>query len=379
MKICYDARSAQWYAGTGIGTYTGRLLEALARLRAADFRLVWADRCDLRLAGPGEEPSSPPLAPEPLPEFWDLIAVPIQDLGNSFDVLHVPHNGLGLPARKECAWVVTIHDLIPFRLPGSAETCYARYFREQVPAAVARADVVITVSEQSRRDLQDLLRVPDEKIVVTYEAADPSYHPRDYRAARRAVSGRYGIDHPYLLYIGGFAFRKNLVRLVRAFAAVADQFPDHLLVIVGRTGRSYPLVRETAQSLGILSRVVFPGQVSAADLPTLYCGADLFVYPSLYEGFGLPPLEALASGVPTIVSRSSSLPEVVGEAALLFDPLDQEELIDCMGRVLADRDIQARLRQGGPVRAAGFSWDQTAAGTLAAYRTAAGLDATGRR
>jgi glycosyltransferase involved in cell wall biosynthesis len=269
--------------------------------------------------------------------------------------------------------VVTIHDLIPYVLPQTCSRAYLRRALAELPRAVAMADTIVTVSENSKRDLQCILGVPASRLVVVPEAPGERFLPLDPDACRIRVARRHGLRQPYILNVGGFSRRKNLTRLVEAFAGLCRATPlPHQLVLVGRAGGgSYAQCQERAEKLGVAGRVVFPGFVAAEDLPALYNAADLFVFPSLYEGFGLPPLEAMACGVPVIASGASSLPEVVGEAARLVDPLDTEALGRAMVEVLSDPLEAERWREAGRRRAAEFSWRRTAVLTLLVLEQAA--------
>jgi alpha-1,3-rhamnosyl/mannosyltransferase len=241
-------------------------------------------------------------------------------------------------------------------------------FRLIVALAVRTATKVLAISAATRDDLARTFRMPHERICVTHLAADAAFYPRpaDESASVRA---RYRLPEDYLLYFGINKPHKNLLRLVEAYARLRHAPP---LVLAGRADPRYPQARHRAAAFGMADRVVFVGDVASVDVPALYSGATLFIFPSLYEGFGLPPLEAMACGVPVLCSDRSSLPEVVGDAALTFDPTDIESIADAMQRGLADGDLRASLRERGRVQAARFSWERTAQATLAAYREAIG-------
>ncbi|MDI6870615.1 MAG: glycosyltransferase family 1 protein [Bacillota bacterium] len=379
MHIVVDARAAFAYRGTGIGTYTAQLLQQLLRLdRANRYTLLlpgdqWVEAApgmgDL-LAWCGQKQA----------DFWEEVAPVTSPLPPGADVYFVPHNGLGLPKPQLRAaepapprLVVTVHDLIPYVLPQTCSRTFLRRALAEIPRAVAEADAVITVSLHSKRDLQTLLGVPENRLVVIPEAPEERFTPLDRDVCRARVARRYALDRPFILNVGGFSRRKNLPRLVEAFAEVCRTTAlPHQLVLVGRPGGgSYAQCQALAERLGIADRVVFPGFVAGEDLPFLYNAADLFVFPSLYEGFGLPPLEAMACGVPVIAANTSSLPEVTGEAARLVDPLDPGALARSIREVLTNPAEAEQLSEAGRKRAEGFSWRRTAWLTLLALERAA--------
>jgi glycosyltransferase involved in cell wall biosynthesis len=303
-------------------------------------------------------------------------------------VWHNPHNGLGVPvgsgaggaARERSAGghspalVVTVHDLIPM-LEGhgrGGRPEYVRAFCEQVPVAVERAQAVIAVSEQTRGDLVRLLGVAPERITVISEAARRACRPPpDLAAARGRVAERYGIHGDYGLYLGGFAERKNVGALVEAYAmarARRDLPPGYVLAIAGAPDRTHGQVCELAHRLGCADGVRFLGHVPEGDLAALYGAASVFLYPSLYEGFGLPPLEAMACGAAVICSEAASLPEVCKDAALLVDARQPELIAAAMARVAGEPELRQELRRRGLARAGEFSWRRAAAATLAVYQ-----------
>ncbi|MGE5553617.1 MAG: glycosyltransferase family 4 protein [Betaproteobacteria bacterium] len=380
MHIAVDARAAFAYRGTGIGTYTTQLLQHLLRL---DRR----NRYTLLLPGERWVEAVPGTADllawcgQKKPDFWEAVGPVAAPLPDGADVYFVPHNGLGLPppeARRSARLVVTVHDLIPYVLPQTCSRTFLQRALAEIPRAVAEADYVITVSRHSLQDLRTLLGVPESRVAVIPEAPEDRYAPLDRDLSRVRVARRCGLDGPFILNVGGFSRRKNLPRLVEAFSEVCRTTSlPHRLVLVGRPGGgSYAHCRELAERLGIADRVAFPGFVAGEDLPALYNAADLFVFPSLYEGFGLPPLEAMACGVPVVAANTSSLPEVVGPAARLVDPLDVGALAQTIREVLTNRNEAERLAQAGRQRAAEFSWRKTAWLTLLVLeKTAAGAAA----
>lgn len=304
-------------------------------------------------------------------------------LSRGLDLLH----GLAFaaPVAAACATVVTVHDLSFLRYP-EAFRFWNRYYLAQVTRfSVRHAVRVIAVSESTRQDVISLCGAPAEKVVAIPNGVDDAFRP----AAPHEIADfkrRHGLPDRYMLFVGTLEPRKNLVRLVEAYAA-ARNAPDlrqgvaasgapasacevPSLVIGGGKGWFYDEVLSRVNELGLADHVLFPGFIPAEELPRWYQGADLFVYPSLMEGFGLPVLEAMACGTPVITSTVSSLPEVAGDAALLVDPADTGELASSMTAILRDPALAAGMRDAGIRQAARFSWAQTASATVEVYREA---------
>ncbi|AVX30862.1 Glycosyltransferase involved in cell wall bisynthesis [Carboxydocella thermautotrophica] len=373
MKIGIDARAAIWYRGTGIGTYTYQLLRSLYLINRQEFnwRFFW----------PGDEYRDLDIASDSIfnsieknkDKFWEEVHIPARITDEKIDLYHVPQNGIGLPKGNSCPMVVTIHDLIPYIYPETVGKGYLKVFLQEMPGIVARAAHIITVSECSKQDLVRILKVPAEKITVTYEAPEPIYRPVSQKKARAFVGEHYGIQDQYILYIGGFSPRKNVKGLINAFKEIRKDVGYPIkLVLVGKQVREYGDLVVLIEALGLEEDVIWTGFAPVEDLPYLYAAANLFVYPSFYEGFGLPPLEAMACGTPTIAANTSSIPEVVGEGAWLFNPFDSMELAEKMYKLLTDADLRQELGRKGLMRAGEFSWNKTALETMEVYRRVLG-------
>jgi glycosyltransferase involved in cell wall biosynthesis len=282
----------------------------------------------------------------------------------SRDIVHSPVVAAVPPAAPGQRLVVTVHDLAFLVHPELYQRAWRWQYRAGLTRAVRSADALIAVSRHTAEDLARYTRVDRHKVHVVPLAASLPASGSDVAE----TLARLKVPEPYVLYVGTLEPRKNLVRLVRAYRRVAGLGARHSLVLTGPVGwHAQGLMRELAADAP--GRVVLTGSVSPEDLDAMYRGADLFVYPSLYEGFGLPVVEAMARGVPCIVSASSSLPEVAGEAALPVDPRSVAGLAEALERVLADEDLAARLRRAGLARAARFSWDRTARQTLEVYKS----------
>jgi glycosyltransferase involved in cell wall biosynthesis len=272
------------------------------------------------------------------------------------DLLHSPY--FALPLRRPIPAAVTIHDLIPMLLPAYRGSLLVRAYTRLQALACRSAEAILVDSECSKRDVLRLLKVPAGRVHVIYLGVDARYSPDS--------SGPSPLDKPYVLYVGGLDVRKNVPALIRAFGQIAPEYPELVLAIAGQARPNSPLfpnLQRIAAPLG--DRVRFLGGVSEEQKLALYRHAELFAFPSLYEGFGLDPLEALACGCPVVCSNAASLPEIVGDAALLFDPRDERALAKAMRHALADPEP---LRAKGPLQASKFSWHATAAHTAAVYR-----------
>jgi glycosyltransferase involved in cell wall biosynthesis len=269
--------------------------------------------------------------------------------------------------------VVTVHDLAFIRFPQTFRRINRLYLNLATRLSVQRASAVLAVSEHTKRELVEILGVPAHKVTVTYDAADAQFAPptTEQLAAFRA---RHGLPSRYILFVGTLEPRKNLPALLEAYAQLARHDPTPLLIGGGK-GWLYEPIFARLDALGLRDKVRFCGFLDQDELPLWYGGATVFVYPSAYEGFGMPPLEAMACGAPVVASNSSSLPEVLGDAALLVDPHDTAGLAEALGRVLHDEALRAAMRARGLKQAQRFSWLDTAQRTLEVYR----LVASGRR
>jgi len=369
MKIAVDARGAVWFRGTGIGTYTYQLVRGLTREPGHEFMFFLPEGFEnqaLDTAGSSWAPVSE--HPDWQVEQAHMVRA-MEEAG--IELYHLPQNGLNLPRYLPFPVVVTLHDVIPYILPQTCNPAFLRRFTHQMPYIVERADMLITVSHYSKRDIIRHLQVPPEKIAVIYAAPEPIYVPLPQIPCREFLRERYGIKgEPLILYVGGFSWRKNVGLLLRAFAAAKKELgPGAILLMPGRATPEIEGLRQMARALNIEEEVVFPGYVPVEDLPQFYGAADVFVYPSLYEGFGMPPLEAMACGVPTITSWASALAEVVGDGALQVDPYDATGLAEAMLKVLTDEKTAAELRQKGRDWVRRYSWKKVVKETVLVYET----------
>ncbi|NLH09277.1 MAG: glycosyltransferase family 4 protein [Chloroflexi bacterium] len=362
-RIAIDYTSAVTQGG-GIGRYTRELVRAVARQDGeTDFRLFVAAGREAALPeppGPNFSYCLAPLNAEWFARLWHRarLPLPIETWTGPIDLLHAPDFTLP-PVRRGVRTLLTVHDLSFIRAPEAAAPGLRAYLNRVVPRSVQRADHILADSEATRRDLMELYGTPGEKISVLYSGVDEHFKPvRDAEALRR-VRTKYGIgEAPYIFSLGTVQPRKNYARLAEALHRL-DR-PDLKLVIAGGKGWLEDPLYAQIEALGLGDRVQFIGFAADEDLPALYSAAQVFAFPSLYEGFGLPPLEAMACGVPVVASRASSVPEVVGEAGVLIDPLDVDDLAGALARALADEALRAELTRRGLEQARRFSWAESA-------------------
>ncbi len=271
-----------------------------------------------------------------------------------------------LPPLRSMPTVLTVHDLIFKHLPAHHKRLNRWYLNWALPLYCRRASHIIAISECTRRDIVAAYGIPSDKITVVHEAADPRFRPQSAQAVA-VVRSRYKLPKRYVVFVGTIEPRKNLTRLLAAFEEVYSAGLTDGLVIVGKRGWLYDDFFAALERSHARDAVILPGYVADADLPGIYAGAQALAFPSLYEGFGLPVLEAMACGTPVTCSATSSLPEIAGDAALSFDPENVQSITTALRRLLSDTDLQASLSQRGFEQAARFSWDRAAASTRRVY------------
>jgi glycosyltransferase involved in cell wall biosynthesis len=365
MRVAIDARKLHDF---GIGTYIRNLLRHLARIDHDTEFVLLCTEADLGVAAQLGPNFRSVLEPAPNYSVREQIHVPWVLRRERPDLFHAPH--YVLPAAIHCNSVVTIHDCIhlmfPQYLPNRMAYAYAR---AQMWTAAHRSDCILTVSDASKRDILHLFNIPPEKIVVVYNAIDAHFSVTPPPDAVARVRERYQLDHRFLLYVGNIKPHKNLVRLIEAFSELrTGDLEDLKLLIIGDEISKLPALRLAVHRHKLHKHVRFLGYVPDDQLAVLYRLAAVFVFPSLYEGFGLPPLEAMASGTPVVVSNVSSLPEVVGDAAVLEDPHDIDSIVDGLRCVLTNPARAEDMRRKGLERSREFSWERSVARTLEVYK-----------
>ena len=373
MRIGIDYTSAARQSA-GIGRYTRELIRRAMSLDADnEYRLLVAGREPIPPAHLPPLDSRRKLAQLPISErnlvrLWHRLRVPLPvelALGR-LDIFHSPD--FVLPPVARAAKILTIHDLSFLRVPECADPRLRWYLGQVVPRSVRRADYLLADSESTRQDLIEFLGVSPERAQVIYGGVDSAFAPVEDEAALRAVREKYACGRPFILAVGTLEPRKNYPTLIRAFAQARERAHlPHVLVIVGKKGWVYEPIFDAVEELGLQDSVLFPGFVPDSELPALYSAANLLATPSFYEGFGLPPLEAMACGTPVVVSDVSSLPEVVSDAGLRVDPHDADELAHAILRLMEDSTLRTTLREAGFVQARKFTWDKAARELLAVY------------
>jgi glycosyltransferase involved in cell wall biosynthesis len=394
MKIGIDYTSAARQRA-GIGRYTRALVSALARVDTENQYTLLVPSDARYLAGAQPSPQQSPsegaglqllrqqlqllpanfrLARAPLPEralvtMWQRVRLPlpVELFAGQNEVFYSPD--FVLPPTRAKKKILTVHDLSFKRVPETAVPNLKWYLEGAVPRAVRRADLIFADSEATRADLIDLFGAAPERVQTLYSGVEGFFCRVADEGVLKAIRARYALAKPFILSVGTIEPRKNLARLVQAYSRMPHH-DDFDLVLAGGRGWKYDEIYRAPAEFGVAPSVRFLGFVPDGDLPALYSMASLFVYPSLYEGFGLPVLEALACGAPVITSNNSSLPEVAGDAAILIEPRDAEALAVAMARLLDDGNLRRDLGQRGPAQAYRFSWDASARQLRAAFENA---------
>ncbi|RJQ44235.1 MAG: glycosyltransferase family 1 protein [Gaiellales bacterium] len=369
MNIGVDLSAIQTNK-SGVEWYTHQLVHAMAELLGPDERLFLFSTRETGFEAEAAARDNVTVVHSNFryQEPWRQLLLPLLLRRHNIDVCFFTNFVLSVLAH--CPMVLTIHDLSFKLFPRTHKLRNVIWTRSLVPVSTRRASRVIAVSHNTKLDLLRGMNVNASKVSVVHEGVDPRFNPEPETDDEEALK-HYGITRPYVLFVGTLEPRKNLNLLIKGFDRVSRQMPDLHLVLAGKRGWMAQAIFDELERRDLLGRVHVTGYVRDRYLPSLYRQASAFIYPSLYEGFGLPPLEAMASGTPVIVSRSSSLPEVVGEAGVYVDPLDMDDLARAITEVVSDEGLAARLRARGLEQAARFSWERAARETLEILRDAA--------
>lgn len=353
MKIGIDIQTTLGQK-TGFGNYVLNMVEQFKRV-GGDHEYV--------LIAPNEERD----LSAPKRFWWDQWTLPIKARQAGVSILHQP--AFSAPFLFAGKVVLTVHDLIAIFYGQDIPFWSRQYFGRWMPFSYRRADAIICISEHTKKDVIRVLGLPEEKITVTYLAAGSQYHPVRSKVATGRITQKYRLTQPYLLHVGTVNPRKNLEFLVKVFAEVVKSMPSYKLVITGKKGWYSEGLFKLVQLLGLTDHVIFTGYIDDRDKPALYSGASLFLFPSLYEGFGLPLLEAMQCGVPVISANGSSMPEVAGRAGILLPPDDINGWVKTTRRVLASAKLRQTMVSQGLVQAKKFSWSKTARETVKVYES----------
>lgn len=355
----------------GIGRYTRGLVDGLAGLDARNqYTLLVAS--DAPRSGAPPLPDNFRLERLPLPERWLTILwhrlhlpLALDRLAGPFDLFHAPN--FVLPPLARSRSLVTVHDLSFMRYPAGADAGLRAWLERVVPRSLARADGVLADSHSTKADLVELLRLPPERVAVVGAGVEARFRPITDRAELERVRRRYDLPERFILGLGTLEPRKNFAGLIEAFAPVSAGDPGVHLVIAGGRGWLFDHIFQAAAAAPARDRIHFPGFIDEADLPALYNLAEVFAFPSFYEGFGLPVLEAMACGTPVVCTDNSSLPEVAGEAALIVPTGDGPALSAALARCLSEAPLRAGLIERGLAQARKFPWSAAAQRLLEVY------------
>jgi glycosyltransferase involved in cell wall biosynthesis len=369
MRIGIDAH-ALGSGSSGNETYYQQLLQHLAKAATNGNQYVVYYT---HPAGAKWVPSSEKLHLKrinPATPLWRIpVGFPLEFRKEKLDVFHAQHI---IPPFCKCKTVTTIPDIAYEHFPDFFSRFETLRSKVLIRRSAKRADHIITVSDYSKMDIVKTYDIDPRKITVTYEGAGDQYFPSDKEKCREQIAAKYGVTAPFLLYVGRLQERKNLPRLLSAYARLRKEGVDEKLVLVGKKDWMFGNIHAYVESLGLATSVTFTGYVPSADLPAFYNAAEVFVYPSIIEGFGLPVMEAMACGLPVLTSFGSSLEEIAGDAAVLVDPLSEESIAMGLGKLLGDLGLRVRLGQAGLVRSASLSFEKTAERTIEIYEMVAG-------
>lgn len=366
MKVGIDARSATLHKGSGIGTYTENLLLNLSEKLKENLNVFWTgnildtlvkNNCKIFYSS-GK-----------CGGFYEQNYFPSIIKNNNIDLYHIPQNGIGLPLNWDINTVVTIHDLIPYILPETVGTGYLNRFLKDMPTIIENSKGIITVSEFSKLDiLRFFPSCPKDKIFVTPLGVNKHFKPLDKKYCKDYIKNKYKIEDDFILYIGGFSSRKNVKYLINAYSKIKkDLKKHHKLVLGGGLKDEGLMLYDLVKLMGLSNDIIFTGFLDDTILPIFYNSCEAFVYPSIYEGFGLPPLEAMSCKAPVITSNCTSIPEVTSDCAILINPHSIDDLAYCLKSLLNDESLKEEYINKGYERSQEYSLENTSNTTYDAY------------
>jgi glycosyltransferase involved in cell wall biosynthesis len=374
MRIGIDARLLNYRRG--IGNFVYNLLAELARLPGDEQYIAYVDDVQAAKLAP-DDPRFVirRIGPRFYP-LWEQVSLPLIIRRDRLDILHCPANTAPLFLPKHLKLVVTIHDvmfLLPTTILPQSSSLYQRagrlYYRLLAPRAAEQATYITTVSKHSMRDIAEKLHVPNEKIRVIYESGNIQCRRIENSSTVAEVKKRYSIEGPFIFALGALDPRKNTMGILHSFAYLKQQTTLPIrLVVAGLTPEAKNKFHALILDMNLDGQVVLLGFIPEYELVALYNGAVVFVYPSLYEGFGMPVLEAMACGTPVVTSSAGSIPEVAGKAALFVDPKNPEEIANAILQIVSDASLRERMIEQGVEQAKRFSWEKTAQQMLEIYR-----------
>lgn len=343
MTIAIDGRSAFFYKGSGIGNYTYELIKNIKKINSIH---VYSK-----------------INSKESKSFWDIANNPIK-LNKNYKIFLNPHNGIGLPEKNVEKIITTLHDIIPSKLPETVSNSYLKIYNNKINSILQKSHTIITVSNFSKNDIATTFNIDRNKIHVTYLAPSKIYHPINKNFCKNILYKTYGIDFKYILYIGSFSPRKNILGLIEAFSLIHEKNPSIKLLIVGSKGKSYELYLNKSLKLNLKNKVIFTDFIQTNHLPYFYNCAECFIYPSFYEGFGLPPLEAMACGTPVITSNLTSIPEILKDTPIYINPYDIANISENLDKIINDESIRKFLIEKSLNHSKNFSWEKTSYETL---------------
>lgn len=347
MTIAIDGRSAFFYNGSGIGNYSYELIKNIIKINTLHSIDIYSNTSSNHKSE----------------SFWEFAQNTI-NLKKQYDVLLNPHNGIGLPNKNTKKIVTTLHDIIPTKLPETVSNNYLKIYNKNIKYILTKSDIILTVSNFSKNDICNTFSINKNKIHVTYLAPSKIYYPLNKTYCKNFLFKNYKINFEYILYIGSFSPRKNILGLIEAFSKICIKNPTIKLLIVGLKGKSYEIYLNRSLKLNLENKIIFTDFIETNHLPYFYNGATCFIYPSFYEGFGLPPLEAMACGIPVIASNLTSIPEILKNAPIYINPHNIDDIYEKINLILNDKLLHKTFVQKSIEHSKLFSWEKTSYKTL---------------
>jgi len=377
MKIGIEIAPLIWGKKAGIGWYAYNLLKNLKKIDKENFYILFGSsigeyRKKIKSLKKEFECENIKINMKFLPgrihNYLFQIFIPVEFLYGNFDLIHTLHPFS--PITLKAKYIATIHDLTPLISNEWFLKEDSRKFKFIIKKTTERADKIIADSNSTKKDIIEFFNYPKENIEVVYLASDEIYKPVENKEEIEETRKKYGISKKYILFVGTIEPRKNLIRLLSVFEKLKNKFKEYQLVIVGQVGWMSEKFFEKLKNLpeNVKKDIILTGYIPKKDMVYLYNGCELFIYPSLYEGFGIPVLEAMSCGVPVITSNTSSLPEVGGDACIYVNPSDEEDILYKIEKVLNSEELKKEMREKGLERAKLFSWKKTAENTLKVYK-----------